>query len=64
MRSLGDPIPKGEGLVADISAAVTDTHPLLFHASGGARLGKRAARVFSAAERRASVVYVPVAVMW
>jgi len=50
--------------VADIAAAVTDTHPLLFHAAGGTRLGKRAAKVFGAAERRAGLVYVPVAVMW
>lgn len=50
--------------MADIAAAVTDTHPLLFHAAGGTRLGKRAAKVFGAAERRAGLVYVPVAVMW
>ena len=50
--------------MADIAAAVTDTHPLLFHAAGGTRLGKRAAKVFGAAGRRAGLVYVPVAVMW
>ncbi|MBI2376851.1 MAG: PIN domain-containing protein [Deltaproteobacteria bacterium] len=29
-------------------ALVTDTHPLIFHASGGRRLGAKAARHFSA----------------
>lgn len=47
-----------------IEAAVTDTHPLLFHAAASRRLGKRAAAVFEAAERRAAVVYVPMAVLW
>lgn len=47
-----------------VEAAVTDTHPLLFHAAGSRRLGKRAAAVFEAAERRAAVIYVPVAVLW
>jgi PIN domain nuclease of toxin-antitoxin system len=47
-----------------VEAAVTDTHPLLFHAAGGRRLGRRAAEVFEAAERRAAVIYVPVAVIW
>src|SRR5262245_18035333 len=51
-------------LVADVTAAVLDTHPLLFHAAGGKRLGKRAATLFEAAERRTAVLYVPVAVMW
>lgn len=47
-----------------VEAAVTDTHPLLFHAAASRRLGRRAAAVFEAAERRAAVVYVPVAVLW
>jgi PIN domain nuclease of toxin-antitoxin system len=47
-----------------VEAAVTDTHPLIFHAAASRRLGKRAAAVFEAAERRAAVVYVPVAVLW
>jgi PIN domain nuclease of toxin-antitoxin system len=50
--------------VAEPAAVVTDTHPLLFHAAGGARLSKRAARLFQAAEERRAIVYVPVAVMW
>lgn len=50
--------------MAEPSAAVTDTHPLLFHAAGGARLGKRAARLFRAAEEQRALVYVPVVVLW
>lgn len=50
--------------MAEPQAVVTDTHPLLFHAAGGARLGRRAARVFAAAEERSALVYVPVAVIW
>ena len=44
--------------------AVTDTHPLLYHASGSARLGPRARALFDAAEKREAVVYVPMAVVW
>jgi len=47
-----------------LSAAVADTHALVFHAAGGKCLGKRAAAVFAAAERRSSIIYVPVAVIW
>lgn len=43
---------------------MTDTHPLLFHAASSRRLGRHAAAVFEAAERRAAVVYVPMAVLW
>ena len=50
--------------MAEVLAAVTDTHALVFHASGSRRLGKRAAAAFEAAERRTGLVYVPVAVMW
>ena len=45
-------------------AAVTDTHPLLFHAAGSRRLGRRAAEMFEAAERQAAIIYVPTAVIW
>ena len=45
-------------------AAVTDTHPLLFHAAGSRRLGRRAAEVFDAAERQGAIIYVPAAVIW
>jgi len=50
--------------VADVDAAVTDTHALLFHAVGGRGLGARAASVFRAAEEGRALVYVPMAVMW
>ena len=50
--------------MADGSAAVTDTHPLVFHAAASRRLGKRAAAVFAAAERGGAIIYVPAAVIW
>jgi PIN domain nuclease of toxin-antitoxin system len=50
--------------VADPQAVVTDTHPLLFHAAGGGRLGARAGRLFERGERRETIIYVPAAVMW
>jgi hypothetical protein len=37
---------------------LTDTHPLLFHAAGSRRLGRRAAEVFAGAEREAAIIYV------
>lgn len=46
------------------AAAVTDTHPLVFYAAGGSRLGKKAARHFAACERREALLYVPVVVLW
>ena len=45
-------------------AAVTDTHPLLFHAAGGKRLGTRASRHFAACEAGQAILYVPVVVIW
>jgi len=50
--------------MSDLEAVVTDTHPLLFHAAGGARLGPRARNVFAAAEAGRTIVYVPAAVIW
>jgi PIN domain nuclease of toxin-antitoxin system len=50
--------------VADLQAAVTDTHPLVFHAAGGGKLGDRAAAFFERCERREAILYVPAAVMW
>lgn len=50
--------------MADVEAAVTDTHPLLLHAAGGRRLGRSGARVFRAAEEGRATVFVPAAVMW
>ena len=49
---------------ADPQSAVTDTHPLIFFAAGGGRLGPGAAAFFDRCERREAVVYVPAAVMW
>ena len=46
------------------ASAVTDTHPLLFHAAGGTRLGPRARALFAAAEERAAIIYVPMVVIW
>jgi len=50
--------------VAEPDAAVTDTHPLLFHAAGGGRLGDRSSRFFARCENREAVLYVPAVVMW
>jgi PIN domain nuclease of toxin-antitoxin system len=50
--------------VADLDAAVTDTHALIYHAAASPRLGKRAAAHFGACEERRAVVYVPAAVIW
>jgi PIN domain nuclease of toxin-antitoxin system len=50
--------------VANPQSAVTDTHPLIFHAAGGGRLGSGAAAFFERCERRNAVLYVPAAVMW
>jgi PIN domain nuclease of toxin-antitoxin system len=50
--------------VADLPAAVTDTHPPLFHAARSETLGRRAHRLFDAAERQQALVYVPAAVVW
>ena len=50
--------------MADVDAAVTDTHALLYHASASPRLGRRAAAHFSRAEERRATVYVPAAVIW
>jgi PIN domain nuclease of toxin-antitoxin system len=49
--------------VIRLDAAVTDTHPLLYHAARRA-LGASSASLFSAAEARQAQIYVPVAVIW
>lgn len=46
-----------------LDAAVTDTHPLLYHAAGRG-LGPKAAAIFKAAEARQAQIYVPMAVIW
>ena len=50
--------------MADVPAAVADTHALLFHAAGGGVLGRRAADHFGACERQQALVYIPMAVVW
>jgi PIN domain nuclease of toxin-antitoxin system len=50
--------------VADLPAAVTDTHVLLFHAAGSDLVGRRAAAHFAACEVQQALVYVPAAVVW
>ena len=50
--------------MADPQAAITDTHPLIFHAAGGLRLGRRAAAFFERCERQEAVLYVPAVVIW
>jgi PIN domain nuclease of toxin-antitoxin system len=50
--------------MAETPSAVTDTHPLLFHAAGSGRLGKKASDYFDACERREAILYVPAAVIW
>ena len=50
--------------MAEPNAAVTDTHPLIFHAAGTGRLGPKAERLFQRCERREAILYVPAAVMW
>lgn len=50
--------------MGDLPAAVTDTHPLIYHAAGGRGLSPRAAKFFDQCERQHAVVYVPAAVIW
>ena len=50
--------------MADLPAAVSDTHALLFHAAANRALGRRAAAHFDACEGQQALVYVPAAVIW
>ena len=50
--------------MADLAAAVTDTHALVFHAAGSGALGSRARAQFSGAEAGRGLIYVPAAVIW
>lgn len=50
--------------MAKPASAVTDTHPLVFHAAGSGRLGPQAAAFFERCERGDATLYVPAAVMW
>lgn len=50
--------------MADLPAAVADTHALLFHAAGSGRLGSGAAKHLAASEAQEALTYVPAAVIW
>lgn len=50
--------------VAEFNALVTDTHPLLFHATRSRKLSERAAAHFQACESQEAILYVPVVVAW
>lgn len=50
--------------MADLEAAVTDTHALVFHAAGGGGLSARAAAFFERCERQQTIIYVPAVVIW
>jgi PIN domain nuclease of toxin-antitoxin system len=50
--------------VSEPPAAVTDTHPLIYHALGGQGLGRKAASFFEQCELQQAVLYVPAAVIW
>lgn len=50
--------------MGDPEHAVTDTHPLIFHAAGGRGLGPRAGAFFERCERQEAILYVPAAVIW
>jgi PIN domain nuclease of toxin-antitoxin system len=50
--------------VADVPAAVADTHALVRHAAGSGKLGPRARAHFQATERREALTYIPAAVVW
>jgi PIN domain nuclease of toxin-antitoxin system len=50
--------------MTDLPSAVTDTHPLIFHAAQSGVLGTRARRLFAAAENHQALIYVPAAALW
>lgn len=50
--------------MADLRAAVADTHALIHHSTGGKRLGPVGRRLFQSAEERQAVIHVPAAVIW
>ena len=47
-----------------MTAAVVDTHALLFHAAGGSRLGQKSRALFADAEAGRALLYVPAPVIW
>jgi PIN domain nuclease of toxin-antitoxin system len=50
--------------VDEAETAITDTHPLVFHAAGGRELGPKASAFFERCEQRERIIYVPVPVVW
>jgi len=50
--------------VADVAAAVADTHALVYHATGSSKLGRTARALFDRVENGGAVIYVPAAVLW
>ena len=50
--------------MAELLAAVTDTHALVYHATGSRRLGAVGRRLFQNAEDGRAVIHVPAAVIW
>lgn len=50
--------------MAELLAAVTDTHALIYHSTGERRLGPVGRRLFQRAEERQAVIHVPAAVIW
>lgn len=50
--------------MADLPAAVADTHALVLHAAAASTLGRRAHQHFDLTERNQALVYVPAAVIW
>ncbi len=50
--------------MAELLAAVTDTHALIYHSTGERRLGPVGKRLFLRAESRQAVIHVPAAVIW
>ena len=50
--------------MAEVRAAVADTHALLFHAAEDRRLGIRVSKHLEAANAGHAIVHVPMAVVW
>jgi PIN domain nuclease of toxin-antitoxin system len=50
--------------VPEPHAAVTDTHPLIFHAAANGRLGRYAKKLFNRCEQGDAILYVPGSVIW
>lgn len=63
-RSSENGLHENGGRVADLAAAVLDTHALLFHAASSGRLGPKATAHLAACEQRRALAYVPMAVIW